>query len=384
MNSLHNSHFDIVIVGAGPAGSTCAALLAREGIRVLLCDKSVFPREKICGDCINPGCWIFFELLGVTDEVARDSQIIKGVKITGRSGSILDIPFNEQLKVPFVAMKRSKLDLLLLNRALVDGVTFSEETILESINLVDGNIGEWKIGFRKRNGGGLIYITCKILVGADGRNSRVATILAGGDKAGNKWNGSGSRRVGVQLMVKRPNEIDSNVIMFFFDGGYGGIVSVSDAEANIAMVVSPELAHLATIDHQQFISRTIHSNQYGRTIAPHLESTQAVRTASPISPRGNRVHNPAAFLIGDARHTTEPFTGEGIYFAMQDGVRSANGIAKTFGLPEVKNSMTLKSRFWIDNVFSPILRNGLWVDRLLKVGRRSGAIRKLATKAVFG
>ena len=94
MNAMQTLHADVVIIGAGPAGTTCAALLARKGISVLLCDKASFPREKICGDCINPRCWDFFTLLGIADEVAANSENVTGVKIAGRSGKVLDVPLN--------------------------------------------------------------------------------------------------------------------------------------------------------------------------------------------------------------------------------------------------------------------------------------------------
>src|ERR1700690_2911055 len=114
MTTVHNSHFDVVIVGAGPAGTTCASLLARRGINVLLCDKATFPREKICGDCINPGCWDFFKMLGIEGEVAGAAELVKGIKIAGRSGKFLDIPFNNNLSharlAPFIAIKRSILE----------------------------------------------------------------------------------------------------------------------------------------------------------------------------------------------------------------------------------------------------------------------------------
>jgi flavin-dependent dehydrogenase len=55
----------VAIVGGGPAGAACATLCAQAGLRTLVLEKAVFPRDKVCGDCVNPGCWPLFQQLGV-------------------------------------------------------------------------------------------------------------------------------------------------------------------------------------------------------------------------------------------------------------------------------------------------------------------------------
>lgn len=384
MNPLNHSHFDVVIVGAGPAGTTCAALLARRGIRVLLCDKATFPREKICGDCINPKCWNFFELIGISDEVAANAQIVSGVKIAERSGVVVSVPLGDIANIshaPFIAMKRIVLDSLLLSRAAMYGVNFTDGTLLEAIDSKHEDSGEWQIGLRLRDSGELFYVTCSILVGADGRNSRVASLLEGQRKETEK--GREPDRIGVQFLVKRPLGLDSNVIMFFFDGGYGGIVGVTTGEANVAMVVSQNLARVAMTDFAQFISRSLHSNHYVKTVVPRFELIGEIRTAFPITPRANHSRHPNAFLIGDARHTTEPFTGEGIFFAMQDSIRVAHKISQFFGLSVESEFIKPRSRFWVDTVFSPILRRGKLAENLFNLGARHATLTKLVAKTVL-
>jgi flavin-dependent dehydrogenase len=399
VNSLHHTHFDVVIVGAGPAGASCAALLARGGIRVLLCDKAKFPREKICGDCINPKCWNYFDLLGISGEVGVNAQVVKGVKIAGRSGIVLEMPFDSpnlsirrrrhaasssQEVSLLIAMKRSILDAILVDRAMKDGATFSDATILESIN-PDGekfDRGGWNARFRINEGGDFVNVKCGVLVGADGRNSRVANLLSRDNRDSSK--DVISDRIGVQFIVERPTNLESNILMFFFEGGYGGIVGVSAKEANVAMVITQELARLATIDFAQFILRSIHSNEHARTMIPHLELVGEVSTAFPITPRANQLHSSSAYLIGDARHTTEPFTGEGVFFAMQDGLKAARAISKSFGLNSEDEVLNSRNRFWVDNVFSPILQKGTWVEGLLDFGTRHKSLANFVGRRVLG
>ena len=79
--------YDVAIVGGGPSGSTCAAKCAEAGLRVLLLERAVFPREKVCGDCINPACWPILERLGVADRVrAQPHSRFTEVVFTGARG----------------------------------------------------------------------------------------------------------------------------------------------------------------------------------------------------------------------------------------------------------------------------------------------------------
>ena len=387
MTELDHSRFDVVIVGAGPAGTTCAALLARRGVRVLLCDKAAFPREKICGDCINPGCWDFFKLLGVENEVAANAEHITGIKIAGRSGRVLDIPFEAGLPAkvfaPFMAIKRSKLDSLLLDRAVAEGAIFCEKTSVDSFVFSKSVKGSWRISLRKQEDGVTFDIDCTVLIGADGRNSRVARLLGGIDDEKGRAKESRLDRIGVQCTVKRTNMAASDVVMFFFEGGYGGIVGVTADEANVAMVVPRVLAQLAVTDSESFLAKTIHSNPYIQRTVSVLEIVGEIHTAFPITPRVNRRQYTSAYLIGDARHTTEPFTGEGIFFAMQDGLRTADSVSKSLGVVTDGISLPLRSRFWRDNIVSPILQQQSMTENLLALGFRSKNLVKLASNMVF-
>lgn len=387
MNAMQTLHADVVIIGAGPAGTTCAALLARKGISVLLCDKASFPREKICGDCINPRCWDFFTLLGIADEVAANSENVTGVKIAGRSGHVLDVPLNNNLShartAPFIAIKRCKLNSLLLNRAIADGATFQEATIIESIHYRKGDEDLWQICLKKKGNCETFNVSCGILIGADGRNSRVAKLLHGIDDEDGRLKEASSDRIGVQCTVKRSDTMSLTVLMVLFDGGYAGIVGVNPTESNVAMVVSRSLARLALTDVESFIDNTIHSNQHARNTIPRLEIIGDIRTAFPITPRSNNKHFSSAYLIGDARHTTEPFTGEGIFFAMQDGVLTAQEVSKSFGFAREGLPLSARNRFWNNNVFSPILQRESLTEKVLALGLRNRGLVKLASKAVF-
>src|SRR5206468_10410175 len=74
---------DVLVVGAGPAGSVAALMLARAGVRVRLVDRARFPRDKLCGDTLNPGALAMLHHLGVASDVRRHAIPLAGMLVTG-------------------------------------------------------------------------------------------------------------------------------------------------------------------------------------------------------------------------------------------------------------------------------------------------------------
>src|SRR5207244_10744312 len=87
--------FDVAIVGGGPAGSSCAAFCAAAGLRTLLLERETFPREKVCGDCINPACWPVLERLELVDQIRNlphgALDAVEFIAISGRKLRV-DLP----------------------------------------------------------------------------------------------------------------------------------------------------------------------------------------------------------------------------------------------------------------------------------------------------
>ena len=109
--------FDVAIVGGGPAGSSCGAFCAMAGLQSLVIDREKFPREKVCGDCLNPSCWPVLERLELAERV-RDlphSKLcsVEFISIDGR-GVTVDLPSGADGEI---SVKRSLFDDLLLRRA---------------------------------------------------------------------------------------------------------------------------------------------------------------------------------------------------------------------------------------------------------------------------
>src|SRR5437762_2224546 len=125
--------FDVAIVGGGPAGSSCAAFCANAGLRTLLLEREVFPREKVCGDCLNPACWPILERLKLMERVrSLPHGVLDRVEFIGTGGRIsaVTLPAGDEAEI---AIKRSLFDRLIMTRAREVGVTIFEGTTVTAL-----------------------------------------------------------------------------------------------------------------------------------------------------------------------------------------------------------------------------------------------------------
>jgi geranylgeranyl reductase family protein len=290
---------DVAIVGGGPAGSVCAALCAAAGLRVALIERGKFPREKVCGDCINPACWPVLERLGVAQEI-RDSPsaALNGVEFIAIGGQKLRIDFvpNER---GMISIKRSHFDNILFNCARQLGARVHDEATV--IALARTHDRDWKIDIVRET------LLARILVGADGRNSTVARLC-------NLLPPPERERIALQAHIPLPPDFGNRIVLQFLPEGYSGQAPVNDRELNLCLVgTPPTISSLRAWAERQF---SLPGGQSWRSITP--------LTRAPIAARRENL-----FFIGDAARVVEPFTGEGIYYALGSGELAANAIAKT-------------------------------------------------------
>ncbi len=372
MEMTLQDHYDVIIVGGGPAGSACATMLARHGINVLVCEKATFPRDKICGECINPRCWTFLEMLGVEEVIRKHNpKIIENLGIYAHDGREIRFPLNGD-GTPFVAMTRSLFDSLLLQNAMRLGAKAVQGSKVVSVN----HKGRWEILV---SNGVVRVLTADYLVGADGRNSIVASSLAAGRTVRRR-----SERIGIQWHTEFQSSLAGELNMFLFPGGYFGAVNVSNEMANIAMVTTPEHARMANTDFLLFMEKTIFANHAVRTILRHPVPLATIAITSPINPFIHHSINPSAYLVGDARRTVEPFTGEGILFALQDGISTAFQLVERITGRRNGTSLPRISRPWVHQVLSIALRNLSLGTRLFSACTYFPYAQKVGIRSILG
>jgi flavin-dependent dehydrogenase len=189
--------------------------------------------------------------------------------------------------------------------------------------------------------------------------------------------------VGIQWHTTNQSQIGAKIELFLFDSGYCGIVNVDHEQANIAMVADAESAKLARKDFISFLDSTIFKNTTAAKTLAAASPIGNIATTFPIAPVVHSLRHPHATLIGDACCTVEPFTGEGIYFALENGVRAARELIAKSPLETRLRDFTFRSRFWVNQVYSPILRSKTLAERFVAIGARFPGLVPWALRSVF-
>jgi geranylgeranyl reductase family protein len=337
--------FDVAIVGGGPAGSSCAAFCALAGLHALVLDRERFPREKVCGDCLNPSCWSVLERLDLPQRIRNlpHSKLnsVDFIAIDGHKVSV-DLPTGDDCEI---SVKRSAFDDLLLKRASELGAHVREETTLTTL----AHDQHWKLETVTRES-----FRARVLIGADGRNSTVARLR-------NLLPPPARERVALQAHVLLPRNFGKRVVLQFLPEGYSGQAPVNESELNLCLVGRPPtISRLRQWAQRHF---EIPANQPWRTITP--------LTRSPVP-----CANENLLFIGDAARVVEPFTGEGIYYALRSGELAADAIAKTI---DGKDRLPALREF--THACAEMYRGRLWINRLARAAVLSPRVASFLIQA---
>ncbi|MEY2485286.1 MAG: hypothetical protein QOH39_934 [Verrucomicrobiota bacterium] len=323
--------FDVAIVGGGPAGSTCAALCAAAGLRTIVLEREMFPREKVCGDCLNPACWPILREIGCASRVRSlphgNLATVEFIAIDGARVSI-DLPVGEDAEI---AVKRSSFDSLLMENARAAGADVRDGTIVIALEKQRGR--DWRIDLVKDK------IMARILVAADGRNSTVARLR-------NLLPRLRRERIALQTHIALPRDFGDRVVLQFLPDGYTGQAPVNDDELNLCLVASPpRIGRLKDWATKEF---TISPAHPWRTVTP--------LTRAPIAPAQENL-----LLIGDAARVVEPFTGEGIYYALRSAKLAATAVVKM-----LTGNDPAAARQCFAQEHAEMYHGRLWINRLAR------------------
>ena len=314
--------FDAAIVGAGPAGAAAAISLAGKGYRIALLDKEKFPRDKLCGDFINPVNWPILRELGVDKHVlscAHDKVTV--FRITACSGEQAQARLPAQNCGPEfgLGLSRTRFDLALLQKAEHRGALVLQGCRIKSLEREHRG---WKLLLDYAPGDGEIHVP--VLIGADGRNSWVAHRL-GLTRAAETQ----GRSVGFQIHLDAADAIRGNIDIHLFPGGYAGLVGVGGNSLNLCLAVDKQ--RLPRERQVEFLSESLlPQNPYLRELLLNSRRVGEVRATYPIYFKPRRCVADRILFIGDAARVNEPVSGEGIYFAMKSALLAAETIDEAF------------------------------------------------------
>lgn len=310
--------FDVAVVGAGPACSSTAISLAQQGYHVALIDRAVFPRDKLCGDFLNPMNWPVLDELEVSQDIMScPHHKISAFRITTADGaeaiSALPVPGERQFGL---GVRRLHLDHVLLERAKRLGMSVNEGV---KVTGVEGDSRGWRLDMDR--GGEHFSARTKFLVGADGRNSSVARQLG---VASHRTKPSSS--IGFEIQLKNVRAVRHSVEIHQFAGGYAGLLRVDEHRVNLCFTVrQSQLGRTPSFENLR--RNLLCDNPFLQALLIDAEPVSALRSVWPVYFSRRRCFGIGFLLVGDAARVTEPVTGEGIYLALRSGQLAATTIA---------------------------------------------------------
>lgn len=330
-----DSTHDVLVVGGGPGGAVCAGFCAQSGLRTLLLEKSRFPRDKVCGDCLNPSVWPILDRFRVSDAVLSSPHAkLRHVEFQGIDQKPIRLSLHSSGRGE-IAIRRSLFDALLLDRAKECGIELLEGTAVTGVKRRDSDAA-WEL--QTSHG----HYRSRFLVAADGRNSTVARLLGLLPPASRE-------RIAIQTHCAGTKVNSETVTLRLLPDGYCGTSPVSDTEINVCLVSRPE-----SLDRvRRWAEKTfeIPEDNPWRSIAP--------LSRAPTDPKQDRL-----IFVGDSARVVEPFTGEGIYYAIASAELAARHLAA--------NNLEGFARAQAE-----LYSGRLWVNRLAKwavLNRRVGTM----------
>lgn len=307
----------VIIVGGGPAGSSTAFFLARQGIDVTLLDRAHFPRDKTCSEYMSPQASRILAEMDVLDDVESSGAAqLAGMRVHAPNGATIHGEFASShgfrgYSDRGLAVRRTVLDAMLVERARDAGAVVKEG--VRVTDLTRDSRGRVNGVITSTDGAAAVERRAQLVIGADGLRSVVGRRL--GLIRGSGW----PRRIALVTHYAGVQGIDNFGEMHVDRGGYCGIASVGNGLTNVAVVVPVSRAAEVAIDRTEFLESWIAERPGIAAMFTRATRVDPVRATGPFATSAKRGWAPGAALVGDSAEFFDPFTGEGIYTALRGG-----------------------------------------------------------------
>jgi len=305
--------WDVVVIGAGPAGCMSARELARSGCQVLLLEAKSFPRSKVCGGCIN------LHAINLLNQCGLES-LIPGSGAVPLNEFRIQLPdWNPRYALPKGwSLTRATFDSLLLGETLAAGVAYLDEAIGKLNDVIEQ---DWRT-VRVERGGASFDVRGRIVVCAEGlaRSSMRQVPEFDIQVANDAFVGAGvvlaAENVPQALRDKSPA---GTITMAVGRGGYVGVAHAENGQYSLGAAIRPSKVKQAKSVGGAAVQLLRESGLIELPeLADHPWHGTPLLKSRPNRPSGSRV-----FLVGDSAGYVEPFTGEGMAWAIEGGLSLA-------------------------------------------------------------
>jgi len=320
---------DVIVVGAGPAGSTTAYYLAQAGLDVLLLEKSRFPREKVCGDGLTPRGVKALVAMGISVSEQDGWVRNKGLRVIG-AGQRMELPWPELSSYPDYGLVRPRTDLdqMLARRAQQAGARLHEGVTVTG-PVLDDRTGRITGVTAKSTDDGERAYAARLIVAADGNSSRLSVSM------GLRKRDDRPLGVAVRTYYRSPRHDDDYLESWLdlWDGdrllpGYGWIFGMGDGTSNVGLGLLNTSAAFRNTDYHALL-RTWLAGMPAEWGYTEENRTQPIRGAAlPMGFNRTPHYHRGLLLVGDAGGMVNPFNGEGIAYAMESGELLARTVAQ--------------------------------------------------------
>ena len=306
---------DVIIIGAGPAGSSAAILLAGAGLRVLLLDKSRFPRHKACSDYVSPAGEPLLERLGVLEEIrAAGASRMEAMAVHAPNGNhfLANFAATEPGRAA-IGLSRIHLDNILFQRAQDAGAITHQGAHARALIRTGHRVTGVEVtinGTRER-------LHAPLVIGADGHNSVVTREL----ETDIPWRWP--RRTGLAIQLRGVEGLGPFGEMHVGANAYAGLAILEHDLANLTVVVPTDTVKARSGALDDYFTKTLEGLPGVASKVAGAERIGPMRGVGPMGRRARRVTGDGYMLLGDAAAFLDPFVGEGVYQALRSGFLAA-------------------------------------------------------------
>ncbi len=333
---------DVIVVGAGPAGSATAAYLAMSGLDVLVLEKTSFPREKVCGDGLTPRAVKELITLGVPTPEEDGWIRNHGLRIIG-GGMRLELPWPDLASFPPYGLVRTRQDFddILARHAVKHGARLQQETTVtgpvrdERTGAIVGVTARGTDETGRAAGPEQTY-TAPLVVAADGNSSRLSL------KMGRPKREDRPMGVAVRTYYESPRHdddyLESWLELWSTDDtgrrvllpGYGWIFGVGDGTSNVGLGILNTSSAFGKTDYKDVMRRWVATMPPEWTYTDETMVGPIRGAALPMGFNRQPHYADGLLLVGDAGGMVNPFNGEGIAYALESGRLAADVVAQAF------------------------------------------------------
>jgi len=307
---------DVLVVGAGPAGSLAAWRLASHGVRVMLVDREQFPRHKLCGDTLNPGAVALLRSLPLGDSPVEHSLPLAGMLVTGPHARV-EARYGGDISGR--AIERRIFDKWLLSRAIAAGVQF-EDRVTVKLPITDSSGAEPRVRGVKATLHGSrreVEMSARLTLAADGRSSAIARAL------GLAWHPKAPRRWAFGTYASGVTDTHDLGEMHVRGRKYIGVAPLSSDLCNVCVVTGRPASGRAALD---VVKSELQADPELRQRFARARFEAPVTVLGPLAVRARACGLNGVLLAGDAAGFVDPMTGDGLHLAMKGALLAADEI----------------------------------------------------------